>query len=178
MLREVLVPKGTTMRTNLFLLLVMFSFSVAAQKESTPVKTMTPIVEYGDPITLDNAKKVLKAAEAFAVGNQWTVVIAIVDSGGNLVLLEKLDHTQFGSIEVAIGKAKTAINFKRPTKLLEDAVANGGVGLRLLAVPGVFPLEGGELILSNGKIIGAIGVSGMQSTQDAEVAKAGLAALK
>ncbi len=166
------------MNAKLFLLLALVSLSASAQKEGASIKTANPTLEYGEVITLDNAKKILKAAEAFATGNQWTVVIAIVDSGGNLVLLEKLDHTQFGSIEVAIGKAKTAINFKRPTKLLEDALANGGVGLRLLAVPGVFPLEGGELILSNGKIIGAIGVSGMQSTQDAEVAKAGLAALK
>ncbi len=166
------------MNAKLFLLLALVSFSASAQKEGAPIKTASPILEYGEAITLDNAKKILKAAEAFATGNQWTVVICIVDTGGNLVLVEKLDHTQIGSIEVAIGKAKTAINFKRPTKLLEDALANGGVGLRLLAVPGVFPLEGGELILSNGKIIGAIGVSGMQSTQDAEVAKAGLAALK
>ena len=166
------------MNAKLFLLLALVSLSASAQKEGAPIKTTSPMLEYGEAITLDNAKKILKAAEAFATGNQWTVVICIVDTGGNLVLVEKLDHTQIGSIEVAIGKAKTAINFKRPTKLLEDALANGGVGLRLLAVPGVFPLEGGELILSNGKIIGAIGVSGMQSTQDAEVAKAGLAALK
>ena len=140
--------------------------------------TFAQAPQYGEPISLESAKKVLSAAEAFAVGKQWTVVIAIVDTGGNLVLLEKLDNTQIGSIDIAIGKAKTANNFKRSTKVFEDAVAGGGVGLRVLALPNVFPLEGGELILSNGKIIGAIGVSGMQATQDAEVAKAGLAVIK
>lgn len=134
--------------------------------------------QYGEPISLENAKKVLSAAEAFALGKQWTVVIAIVDTGGNLVLLEKLDNTQYGSIDVAIGKAKTANNFKRSTKVFEDAIAGGGVGLRVLSLPGAVPIEGGELILSNGKIIGAIGVSGMQAPQDAEVAKAGLAVIK
>ena len=94
------------------------------------------------------------------------------------MLLEKMDNTQIGSIEVAIGKAKTANNFKRPTKVFEDVVASGGVGLRVLSIQGVFPIEGGEPILYNGKIIGGIGVSGMSSAQDEEVVKAGLAALK
>ena len=93
------------------------------------------------------------------------------------MLLEKIDNTQVGSIDIAIAKAKTANNFKRSTKVFEDAVAKGGVGLRVLNVPGILPLEGGEPILLNGKVIGGIGVSGMQSSQDQEVVKAGLAAL-
>jgi uncharacterized protein GlcG (DUF336 family) len=88
-----------------------------------------------------------------------------------------MDNTQIGSIEVAIGKAQTANNFKRPSKAFEDVVAGGGAGLRILSLPGVVPLEGGEPILLQGKIIGGIGVSGMQSSQDAQVAKAGLNAL-
>jgi glc operon protein GlcG len=164
--------KHIHMKTSLFILLVLITFGAAAQTPNPP------IVMYGNPITLEAAKKVMSAAEAFAISKQWTVAIAIVDTGGNLVLMEKLDNTQVASIEIAIGKAKTANNFKRPTKALEDAVAGGGGGLRILAVPGVFPLEGGEPIFSNGKIIGAIGVSGMQSGQDAEVVKAGLAVLK
>jgi glc operon protein GlcG len=92
-------------------------------------------------------------------------------------LLHRLDNTQIGSVDVAIGKARTANNFKRSSKAFEDMVAGGGVGLRALSIPGVYTLEGGELIVSNGKIIGGIGVSGMAATQDAEVAKAGLAAL-
>ena len=160
-------------------MILLANFSATAQKEAekTPVKN-NPIVAYGESISLASAKKVLSAAEAFAQSNQWTMVIAIVDTGGNLVALEKMDNTQLGSIDVAIGKAKTANNFKRSTKVFEDLVANGGIGLRLLGVQGIVPLEGGEPIFSNGKIIGAIGVSGMQSTQDAEVARAGLSALK
>ena len=143
----------------------------------TPSKPAAP-PSYGESISLENAKKVAAAAEVFAANNQWPIAVAIVDTGGNLILLHKLDNTQVASIEIAIGKAKTANNFKRPTKALEDAVAGGGVGLRILAVPNVFPLEGGEPIFSNGKIIGGIGVSGMSSGQDAEVVKAGLAAIK
>ncbi len=167
------------MRTTICFVILLTTFSATAQKETekAPVKS-NPIVAYGESISLASAKKALSAAEAFAQSNQWTVVIAIVDAGGNLVALEKLDNTQIGSVDIAIGKAKTANNFKRPTKVFEDLVANGGVGLRVLGVPGIVPLEGGEPIFSNGKIIGAIGVSGMQPSQDAEVARAGLSALK
>ena len=93
-------------------------------------------------------------------------------------MLQTMDNTQRGSIDIAIGKAKTANNFKRPTKALEDAIAGGGAGLRVLAVPGMFPIEGGEPIYANGKIIGAIGVSGMSASQDGEVVKAALAGFK
>jgi glc operon protein GlcG len=155
------------MKTKLLFLFTILSFYAVAQKEP-----------YGESVTLEQAKKMLSAAEAFALKNQWTVVIAIVDTGGNLVLLEKIDNTQIGSIDIAIAKAKTANNFKRSTKVFEDAVTKGGVGLRVLNVPGMMPLEGGEPILLNGKVIGGIGVSGMASGQDEEVVNAGLAALK
>ncbi len=139
--------------------------------------TQAQTLVYGPSITLEQAKKVAAAAEAEAKKNNWNMAIAVVDSGGHLVVLQKLDNTQIGSIDIAKGKASTATNFKRPTRALEEAVEKGGIGLRLLAVPGVFPLEGGELILLDGKIIGAIGVSGGQSTQDGQVARAGVAAL-
>ena len=163
------------MKAPLFVVLTFFSFCGLAQNQPP---TAPAIVAYGNPISLEAAKKILSAAEAFALNKQWTVAIAIVDAGGNLVLLEKFDNTQLSSTDVAIGKAKTANNFKRPTKAMEDVIAGGGAGLRLLGVPGVFPVAGGEPILLNGKIIGAVGVAGMQPTQDEEVAKAGLAALK
>jgi glc operon protein GlcG len=141
------------------------------------VSAQTPIVSYGEPIKLENAKKLIAAAEAFAVGKQYTVAIAIVDTGGNLVAFEKMDNTQVGSIEVATGKAKTANNFKRPTKAFEDVLAAGGAGVRVLSLP-AYPIEGGEPIFHDGKIIGAIGVSGMSSAQDVEVVKAALANFK
>lgn len=160
------------MKATLFILFILTTFGATAQTPNPQIPM------YGESISLEAAKKMIAAAETFATSKQWPVAIAIVDTGGNLVLLHKLDNTQVASIEIAIGKAKTANNFKRPTKAMEDAVAGGGAALRILAVPGVFPMEGGEPIFSNGKIIGAIGVSGVQSGQDAEVAKAGIAALK
>ncbi|NOT74755.1 MAG: heme-binding protein [Cyclobacteriaceae bacterium] len=163
------------MKTKLLLILMVVAFSASAQ--TTASTTPAPIIQYGFSITLEKAKKIIAAAEAFAASKSYTVVIAIVDTGGNLVALEKIDNTQIGSIEVAIGKAKTANNFKRSTKLLEDAIAGGGVGVRVLSLPAT-PIEGGEPIYSDGKIIGAIGVSGMTSAQDEEVAKAGLAVNK
>jgi uncharacterized protein GlcG (DUF336 family) len=105
------------------------------------------------------------------------MAIAVVDSGAHLVAFQRLDGTQLASIRIAQGKARSAVEFRRPSKALEDAVAAGGAGLRLLAVPGTMPLEGGVLLVSEGKIVGAIGVSGGLSSQDAQVAQAGAAAL-
>src|SRR3954469_5283966 len=154
-------------------IILIFLLASSASFAQTP----PPAPLYGESISLENAKKVLHAAQAFALGKPWTVVVAIVDTGGNLVALEKTDNAQIASIEGAIGKAKTANNFKRPTKALEDAIAGGGVGLRVLSLPGAVPIEGGDPIVVNGKIVGAIGVSGMSAAQDGEVAKAGLAGL-
>lgn len=164
----------------LICLMLMGSFlSVCAQ---TPVKPATPspvtLVAYGVPISLEYAKKILASAEAFALGKQYTVAIAVVDNGSNLVAFSRMDNTQIGSIDVAIGKAKTANNFKRPSKVFEETVTNGGAGLRVLTLP-VYAIEGGEPIFAaDGKIIGAIGVSGMTSGQDVEVVKAALAGIK
>ena len=126
-------------------------------------------------LTLEVAKLMAAAAEAEAAKNKWNMVIAIVDDGGNLVYLERMDETQIGSIEVAQQKALSAIKFKRPTKALEDAVAGGRTAV--LKLPGAMPIEGGLPITVDGKIIGAIGVSGAASAQDAQSAKAGLDAL-
>ena len=131
---------------------------------------------YGPPIDLVKAKKVMAAAETKAKQNQWPVVIAIVDSGGNLVMLQRLDNTQLGSIEIAQLKAKTAVNFRRPTRDWEDRIAGGGRDLKLLKLNG-FPMEGGLPIIHNGKVIGAIGVSGVTSQQDAAIGSAGIHAL-
>ncbi len=133
---------------------------------------------YGMAITLDQAKKAMAAAEAEAKKNNWPVAIVILDSGGNMVMMQKLDNTQHGSVDIARGKAATAVNLRRPTKALQDAIAAGGENLRLLAVHGVYPLEGGIPLVVDGKIIGSIGVSGVLSGQDAQCAAAGQNALK
>lgn len=132
---------------------------------------------YGKPISLEAAKKVMAAAEAEAVKNQWPMVIAIVDSTNHLVMLHRMDQAQFGSSKVAPLKAETALNFRRPTKVFEDSIAGGGQGVRVVTIPDILALEGGLPILHNGDVIGAIGVSGMRSDQDAQVARAGIAAL-
>lgn len=126
-------------------------------------------------VSLELAKKIAAKAEAEAVKNKWTMVIAIVDDGGNLVYLEKMDGTQIGSIEVAQYKATTALKFKRPTKAFEDVVLGGRTPV--LSLPNAIAIEGGLPIIVDGSYIGAIGVSGMKSTEDGVAAAAGLTAL-
>ena len=136
-----------------------------------------PSTPYGAPIDITAAKKAMAAAEAEATRNNWGVAIAIVDSGANLVMLQRLDNAQLSSVRIAEQKARTAAEFQRPTKVFEDAVAGGGIGLRVLTF-GASVAEGGVPIVSGGKVIGAIGVSGVQSHQDAQVAQAGVDALR
>ena len=132
---------------------------------------------YGPSITADVAKKLAAPAIAEAKKNNWTMAVAIVDPSGDLVYFEKMDDTQVGSTQIAVDKARSAARFKRPTKAFQDLVQTGGVHMRLLAMPNMLPLEGGIPLLRGGKIVGAIGVSGMQPGQDAQVAEAGAAAL-
>lgn len=126
-------------------------------------------------ITLEAAKKMAAAGEAEARKNGWNVAIAIVDASGGLILFHKLDETQPGSIAVAQGKARTAALFKRPTKAMEEAIAGGKMGF--LAMDGVIPVQGGLPIVVEDKVIGAVGVSGVTSAQDEQVAMAALAAI-
>lgn len=133
---------------------------------------------YGQSINLDNAKKIATSAIAEARKNNWTMAVAITDIGGNLVYFEKMDGTQTGSVRVAIGKARSAVLFKRPTKALQDTVAAGGEGLRMLRLEGAVPIEGGLPLVIDGKIVGSIGVSGGTSQQDGVAAKAGADTLK
>jgi glc operon protein GlcG len=139
---------------------------------------MTLPPPYGPPISLADAKRIMEAAEREAAKNSWPMAIAIVDSTGHLLMFHRLDQTQLGSVAVAIAKAESAVNFRRPTKAFEEAIAAGGMGLRLITMPYMIALEGGIPILKEGQVIGGIGVSGMQSSQDAEVARAGLAVLE
>ena len=138
-----------------------------------PAPSPPPVTPYGAPIGLDAAKKVMAVAEAEAVKNNWPMAIVIVDSTGHVVMLHKLDNTQYGSIRVAEDKANTALDFRRPSKVFEDLVAQGGLGMRTLGLRGATPLEGGVPIIVDGKVIGAVGVSGGTAPQDGQVAKAG-----
>lgn len=147
----------------------------ASRPQDTPA--LDAPLPYGPPLTLRQAKAILQAAEAEAERHHWPVAIVIADSSGDVVLALKRDQTQHSSLSIATGKALTAVNFRRPTKMFQDGIAAGGEGLRFLAVPGVTPLEGGFPLVLDGQIVGGIGVSGVLSSQDAQVARAGMAAL-
>jgi len=133
---------------------------------------------YGLAISLDTAKKAAAPALAEARANNWTMAVAIVDAAGDLVYFEKMDATQTGSVAVSINKARSAARFKRPTKAFQETLATGGDGLRVLGLEGAVPVEGGIPLVMDGKIVGAIGLSGGTSAQDGQCAQAGANALK
>ena len=133
---------------------------------------------YGPSIVAEQAKTIAAAAIAEARKNQWTMAIAIVDTAGDLVYFERMDHTQVGSVDIAQSKARSAARFKRPTKAFQDALAAGGEGWRILSLEGAVAVEGGIPLMSGGKIVGAIGASGGTSQQDGVTAAAGAATLK
>ena len=145
---------------------------------AVPAGAQTTPPPYGPPIGIEGARAVMAAAESEAAKNNWAVVISIIDSGGNIVMLHRHNDVQLSSIEISQGKAKTALMFKRPSKVLDDAISGGGAGLRFLALKDIVPLEGGLPIMADGKIVGAIGVSGVLSSQDSQVARAGADGLK
>ncbi len=133
---------------------------------------------YGPPIGVENAKKAAAAALAEATKNHWNMAVAVVDPSGTLVYYEKMDNTQIASANISIEKARTAAQFKRATKTFQDQLAQGGPNLRLLGLPGAVPIEGGVPISAEGKIIGAIGVSGDISANDGQCARVGAATIK
>ena len=168
------------MRMARFLSLALVAIVIVASAPALaqqPVAPPPPQIPYGPPISLEQAKKVMAGAEAEAMKNKWNVVITVLDSGGHVVALHRLDGTQLGSIEAARQKAYSAVLYRRPTKVFQDLVGQGGPNLRLLRLSGASPLEGGIPILVDGKVVGAVGVSGATSEQDAQVAKAGADAL-
>ena len=136
---------------------------------------LTPI---GPAVSVETAKKAAAAALAEARKNNWLMAVAVVDPHGTLVYYEKMDNTQLGSADVCIDKARSAALFKRPTKALQDAIASGGAGLRIFALKGAVPVEGGVPLEANAHLIGAIGLSGGQSNEDGQCATAGANAIK
>jgi glc operon protein GlcG len=135
-------------------------------------------IPYGLPVGVENARKAAAAALAEARKGNWKMAVAVVDTGGVLVYYEKMDNTQIGSADISIEKARTAVRFKRPSKAFQDLVAGGGAGLRVLALPGAVPVEGGIPLIMEGQIVGAIGVSGDSADHDGICAQAGASTLK
>jgi len=168
--------RGKTMLRRVLVLFAGLMMSIVIA--SNAFAQTAPPPAYGMPVVLENAKKAGAAAIAEARKNNFTMAIAVVDTAGNLVYFEKMDGTQTGSVNVAIEKARSAVLFKRPTKSFQDTVAAGGVGLRMLGLPGAVPVDGGIPLVEGGKIVGAIGVSGGTSDQDGQCAQAGANVLK
>ena len=156
----------TSAKTMLGLALAL-SAGLASAQERPP---------YGNPITVDQAKKIAAGAVAESKKNNWRMAISIVDNHGFPVYFERMEDTQTASIQIALDKAKTAAMFRRPSKAFEDGIAKGRVAL--LGLTGATPIEGGLPIMVDGRVIGGIGVSGANADQDAAAAQAGLNALK
>jgi glc operon protein GlcG len=156
------------LRTRLLLCAAM---AVAAMAQTAPVAELAT----KKALTLAVAKEIAAASSRFAQQNKWLVAITIVDDGGHMIYFERMDGVQTGSIEVAIRKAKTAVAFKRPTRLFEEDVAKGRTAL--VALPGGMPFEGGVPITADNQVIGAVGVSGATAQQDGMIAQAGVDAL-
>jgi glc operon protein GlcG len=155
-------------------LVAMVGLPAMAQAPLAP----PPQIPYGVSISTESAKNVAAASIAEAQKNNWKMAVAVVDTGGYLVYFERMQDTQTGSVDLAIEKARTAALFRRPTKLFQDSVAAGGEGLRLLRLTGAIPIDGGVPIIVDGKLIGAVGVSGGSGDQDGLAAKAGPIAAK
>lgn len=151
---------------------------LAVTLASASLLATAQVPQYGTSINLEMAKKVVAAAEIEAKKNNWPVAIAVVDNAGMLVAYSRMDNTQTASVQVSIDKAMSAAMYRRSTKVFQDAVAGGGMGVRVLNLRGASAIEGGLTLMLDGKIIGGVGVSGVNSDQDAVVAKAGVDAVK
>ena len=162
--------------------LVIWALFLSSNALGADEKPAAPVSSYAIPIgatiSLDAAKRAAAAAAAEARKNNWRMAIAVVDPAGSLIYYEKMDDTQIGSAKVAVAKARSAALYKRPTKAFQDALAGGGLNLRVLGLEGAVPVEGGVPLMFGGKLVGAIGVSGDLSEHDAQCAIAAAATLK
>jgi glc operon protein GlcG len=166
------------LKSGLATMVLAFAAAAGAAQPAVAPMAAPPVTPYGVSIGIEGAKKVAAAALVEARRNNFFMVVAVVDTAGNLVYFEKMDNAQNSSVTIAVDKARSSALFRRPTKAFQDAVAQGGVGLRFLGLPGAVPVEGGIPLIEAGKIIGAIGLSGGSSEQDAQCAQAGAAVIK
>lgn len=172
-------------RLSLITVTAFFAFLLSSNAQTAPDQkapaappASTYAIPIGPTISLDAAKKAAALAAAEARKNRWYMAIAVVDPAGTLIYYEKMDNTQNGSAKVAIDKARSAALYKRPTKAFQDALATGGVNLRILDLDGAIAVDGGLPLLIEGKLVGAIGVSGDLSEHDAQCAATAVAGLK
>ena len=156
---------------SFFAVLALLFLSGTAQAQA-------PVPQYGTNVTHEQARKAIAAAVVEARKQNLPMAIAVVDTAGLLVAFERMDSTQYGSVAVSQDKASSAALYRRPTKVFQDVLAAGGAGLRVLTLRGANAVEGGVPLMTDGKIIGAIGVSGGSAEQDGVVAKAGIDGMK
>ena len=150
----------------------LLAASVAATAQAPATAKPPAPLPYGPALTLAEAQACAKAVREAAAGHGWLMVVAVVDSGGNEVLTERMDNAQFGSVAPALAKARTAAGFRRSTKVFEDMIAQGGTALRVMTIPGVIPIDGGLPLVRKGQIVGAVGTSGGTSAEDGIAAAA------
>ena len=156
------------------IILTSLAMGAMAASVGTTLAQSAPPPAYGETINSETAKKAAAAAVAEATKNNWGMCVAVVAPSGDLVYFERMDNCQYASITISQHKAKAAAIFRRPTKVFEDVLVAGGAGIRMLAFsPDLLPVEGGVPLIEGGLVVGAIGVSGMQSYQDGQVAAAG-----
>ncbi len=167
----------STLEAASFIVLVAAAAAGQTTPQAKPAAPSSYAIPIGTAISLGAAKKAAAGASAEAKKNGWFMAIAVVDPAGTLVYFEKADTTQLGSAQVAIGKARSAALYKRPTKAFQDGLEKGGANLRILALEGAVPVDGGVPLLVDGKLVGALGVSGDLAENDGQCAAAGAAAL-
>ena len=160
------------------LLVFMLAIIVTTAAAQAPAPVAAPIPQYGAPVGIEAAKRAAAAAVAEARKSNLLMVVAVVDPSGTLVYFEKMDGAQNGSVDIAVDKARSSALFRRATKFFQDGLAAGGVGLRFLGLKGAVPVDGGVPLILDGKIVGAIGLSGGTSDQDGQCAAAGAATMK
>ena len=166
------------MSVRFTLLVVLLVIAVTTAVAQTPAPAAAPVPQYGTPLGVEAAKRAAAAAIAEARKSNLLMVVAVVDPSGALVYFEKMDGAQNGSVDVALDKARSAALFRRSTKVFQDGLAAGGVGLRFLGLKGAVPVDGGLPLMQDGKVVGAIGLSGGTSDQDGQCAAAGAATMK
>jgi uncharacterized protein GlcG (DUF336 family) len=147
-------------------ILVLAAFAVSASAQQRP--------DYGTPVTIEQAKKIAAGVVAECMANKWNVAVAVVDTHGSLIYFERIEQTQYASADIAIMKARAAATYRRPTRAFMDAINKAPATATL---PGVVGSPGGNPIMVGGRVIGAVGVSGVTGDQDEQCAKAGIAAM-
>jgi len=166
------------LKSTVTLAAMLLSAAAFAQQPPAPAPAPSPPPSYGEPISLDLAKKAADAAMAEAKKNNWFMAISVVGPSGDLVFFQKMDNTQYASVTISQHKARVAATFRRPTKVFEENLGKGFEFIYQMTLDGMIGSQGGVPLIVGGKLIGAIGCSGGTGPQDLQSCMAGVEALK